>query len=202
MMARISRGASKLGVKVVIPKTTTMQYRVVDIFTTHNGAWEVSGSLYSIPQWARDAYLRREFDDAGADHHLFGMVLNKNGAHVQAATIKFGTPQWGDSNDVVVQVKARSGWANIPLYPSSSFSPERGERGGWVWHPVGNDSEIVTGGGLPNNHHVSTFAVWQEVDDAVVLPPTDDDEGLGQQVAVLQQRVAALEGWARRIQYQ
>lgn len=199
-MPRLSKGAQRLGIQVAHPKSTRLRYRVKGVFTTQNGSWDVSDNPYGIPQWARDAYLRHEFDDAGADHHLFGMVLNKNGAHVQAATIKFGTPQWGDSNDAVVQVKARSGWANIPLYPSSSFSPERGERGGWAWHPVGNDSEIVTGGGLPNNHHVSTFAVWQEVDEETNEPP-DDDRLLAELVRDLEQQVASLLEWAKELSY-
>jgi hypothetical protein len=54
--------------------------------------------------------------------------------------------------------KSRSGWGNQPIW--NSFGPERGETGAWAWCPHGA-ADVVVGGGLPNNQHVSWFAVWQ-----------------------------------------
>ena len=197
MTARLSEGAKTLGITIEQPDGP-VRYRVTDVFTTYNGSWVVGQQPppYGIELWAQGAYTTPEFDDAGADRHLFGMVLGSRGGKFVGPTTAFsyGTPRWGDGNDALIPVKKHSGWANIALYMSSSFSPERGEQGPWAWHPFGEDSEIVIGGGLPNRHHVSTFAVWQEVDEVdppVVTPPDGD----------LEARVQALEQWARGIGY-
>lgn len=192
-MARLSAGSMALGITIEQLGDPAV-YRVKDIFTTLNGSWIVGNqpAPYGIEEWARKEYLANEFDDAGADRHLFGMVLDKDGTAIKSKSFLYSTPRWGNGNDTIQSVKPHSGWANIALYPSSSFSPERGEQGPWAWNPFGPDSERVIGGGLPNNHHVSTFAVWQEVDEVeppVVTPPDDD----------LVARVEALEVWAMSI---
>ncbi len=109
-----------------------------------------------------------------------------DGNLIKGAKIRF----WSDGLDkladpaydsyTVIATKDDSGWANNPLGPGSSYVPERGEAGPWCWSPEGA-AEIVTGGGLPARHHVSTFAVWQEMDreaydaalrgDGAVTPP-------------------------------
>lgn len=158
---RFSEGATYMGLVVKRP-SGIIKYRLVDIFTTINGSWEVGDqpAPYGIEQWARDAYLSNDFDDAGADHHLFAHILDRNGSLVGNYEVKYWTPAY-EGNDTVQLTKSRSGWANIVLSPDASFSPENGDTGVWAWGPPGG--EIVMGGGLPNRHHVSTFAVWQEV---------------------------------------
>ncbi|MCC9074815.1 M23 family metallopeptidase [Litorilinea aerophila] len=143
-------------------------YLVKDVFTTVNGSWEVSGQPGSVPQWARDAYLRPEFLEAGADHHLFAAVIGLDGQLVKNHEILFwsdGFERLGDpsyNGYIRERTKESSGWANLFMSSSSSFSPERGESGPWCWAPAGA-AEVICGGGLPLNHHVSTFVVWQAV---------------------------------------
>ena len=145
-------------------------YRVVDLFTTHNGSWEPGDALGAVPQWARAKYLRPlgatdYFDDAGGDHHIFAKVLDLDGKPILRDNLirlwsdgfdKLGDPAY--RGYVTMTPKRISGWANQPLF--NSFSPERGERGAWCWCPEGA-SDVVAGGGLPNNQHISFFAVWQ-----------------------------------------
>jgi len=184
-MTRISEWARQWGVKIIpytdysTPATGDFVYRVRDIFTTRDGSWDVSDKPGSIEQWARDAYLRQEFDDAGADHHLFGRCNNADGSIDAPASIQFWT-YTDNANRVYRSVKPPSGWANIVMYSSSSFAPERGERGPWAWRPQAIHADTVTGAGLPLNMHVSWFAVWQVEayqDEAAppVEPQTDAD---------------------------
>jgi len=145
-------------------------YRLIDLFTTHNGSWEPGGALGAVPQWARERYLRPlgaqdYFDDAGGDHHLFARVLDVDGKPiVRDNLIRYwsdGFEKLGDSNYrgyATMTPKHHSGWANQPIY--NSFSPERGESGAWCWCPEGA-ADVAVGGGLPNNQHISFFAVWQ-----------------------------------------
>ncbi len=123
-----------------------------------------------MPQWARAKYLRPLgapdfFDDAGGDHHIFAKVLDVDGTPITRDNlIRF----WSDGFDklgdpayrgyAAMSPKRISGWANQPIF--NSFSPERGEHGAWCWCPQGA-SDVVVGGGLPNNRHISFFAVWQ-----------------------------------------
>lgn len=181
-MARISQYATSLGIEVTpfeaiaAPPAGAIVYRIKDIFTTVNGSWEGG----NVEPWARSAYLRPAgaadyFDDAGADHHIFGRVENPNASVITNLPIKFWTYQWA-GNDTTQGVKPRSGWANIVMYSSSNFVRERGERGPWAWAVAGAYSDIVTGAGMPSNRHVSFFAVWQAVQYQPVKPPVDTSE--------------------------
>lgn len=156
---RVSAGVRFMG--ITVEAVDSPKYRVKDIFTTHDGSWEVGDKPepYGIEQWAR-GYLTSQFDDAGAEHHLLAAVLDRAGNLISNLEINYGTPAH-EGNDSTQRTKSHSGWANIPIFDSSSFSPEAGERGSWAWAPPGG--EIVMGGGLPNRHHVSTFVVWQEI---------------------------------------
>ena len=143
-------------------------YVVKDIFTTRNGSFEPSAEPGAIPQWARDAYLKPEFLEAGADHHLFAAVLDEEGNFIKGQPIRYwsdGLAKLGDADYdgyVREQTKESSGWANMFMAGGSSFVPERGESGPWCWAPEGA-AEVVCGGGLPANHHISTFVVWQKM---------------------------------------
>lgn len=201
---RIGEWARQWGVKAVpyseysTPKHGDTIWRVKDIFTTRDGSWEISNKPGSIEQWARDEYLRREFDDAGADHHIFGRLLGED------STIHFWT-YTDNANHTMQQSKPHSGWANIVMWASSSFVPERGERGPWAWRPTHQHADAVTGAGMPKNMHCSFFAVWEptifegtvtpppiEPPDPV-LPPTDDN--LAAQVAKNTADIARIKAW-------
>jgi hypothetical protein len=155
-------------------------YRVKDVFTTLLGSWDPSSGYGAIPQWARDAYLKPwgavdYFDDGGADHSLFALVLDLDGKSVKTEKLvrywsdgfdKLGDP--GYTGYARMTPKPGSGWAKNDIW--NSFSPERGEQGAWSWCPEGA-ADVIVGGGMPNNNHVSTFVVWQAERRAAV-PPT------------------------------
>lgn len=158
-------------------------YRIKDIFTTRNGSWEPSAAEGSIEPWARGTYIRsfnspHYFDDGGGDHHLFGGIYDPVvGQMVKTGGIHYWT--WTDNNNHVVQpVKTKSGWANNLLF--NSYNPDldmdngTGERGAWAWTiDSAIPADIVLGGGLPFNWHVSFFATWT-LENAVIIPDTDD----------------------------
>jgi hypothetical protein len=150
------------------PPMGDVVYLVKDIFMTYYGSWEPNGALDSVAAWAREAYLRPEFLEAGADHHLFAAIIGLDGEFVKGHEVSFwsdgferlGDPAYGSYNRE--RTKEGSGWANIFMAGGSSFVPQSGESGPWCWAPAGA-AEVVCGGGLPLNHPVSTFVVWQAV---------------------------------------
>lgn len=173
---RISDWAIKFGIQVIPynAKPGEMVNRVIDIFTTRDGSWEPSDKPGSVPQWARDAYLKplnhpQYNDDGGADHHIFGAVM-QDGNLYPSYNIEYYT--WSDGRNRTTQQTKRHGWANVVMYSSSNFVPERGERGPWAWKPSGIPADIVTGAGLPANQHVSFWAVWKP-EVAPVTPPVE-----------------------------
>lgn len=162
-------------------------YRVKEIFTTASGSWEPNNSFGSIPQWARDSYLRAwgapdYFDDAGGDHHLFARVLDLQGNPIKSDGLlrywsdgfaKLGDPTY--QNYVRMTPKAGSGWANIDIY--NGYNPDAGEIGAWCWCPAGA-ADVVVGGGMPHKNHISTFAVWQaETRSTGGQPKLSSDDG-------------------------
>ena len=164
-------------------------YLIKDIFTTRDGSWDPKNVYGGVDQWARDTYLKpfgdpEYFDDAGADHHLFAAILDKDGKLLKNMDMLYwsdGFVQLGNSayNGYVQgsngfrypRTKERSGWANIVMDPGSNYVPERGEMGPWCWVPFGLPAEVMCGGGMPAKQHISVFVVWQAVArGAVTLP--------------------------------
>lgn len=149
-------------------------YRLADLFTTRDGSWEPSDRRGSVDQWARDAYLKPYaaadyFDDAGGATHLFAAVIGLDGELLRNFQFTFWSDGIDKLNDPAYQgyqfasSKERSGWANHFLSNSSSYVPERKEWGPWCWCPAVGAADVVCGGGLPANEHISTFAVWRAV---------------------------------------
>ena len=200
---RITHWAQWAGVEVTrfdavsSPPVGTTIYRIQDIFTTRDGSWDVSNKPGSIEQWARDAYLSPQFDDAGADHHIFGSVINSVTAQIHYWT-------WtDDGNHTTQQVKPKSGWANIAMYGGSSFVRERGERGPWAWKPAADYADVVTGGGLPANEHWSFFAVWKsEVYSGGIIDPPIDPPIEGDLAAQVAANTASIDSINRRLDEQ
>jgi hypothetical protein len=169
--------------------TGDVLYLVRDIFTTRDGSWEPSDLPGSIPEWARDEYLKPAnapdyFEDAGGAHHLYAAVIGLDGKLVRQQPILY----WSDGFEVLGDpeydayirrfTKERSGWTNIVTGPGSSYIPERGESGPWCWTPSGA-AEVVCGGGLPANLHISFFVVWQAVANPDSgQPDTGDDHDI------------------------
>lgn len=157
----ISNGAQKLGIKIAPIANldpTKPVYVVTHIFTVLNGTWSDTGNIYDSPQWAIEQFYPH--DEAGADHHLFGKVIGKDGKP-KSCQIKFWTPNYHGNE--ASETSKSSGWVNFSLGESSSFNPDVGARGEWAWQPQLAQAEMVTGGGLPNNWHVSTYVVWREI---------------------------------------
>lgn len=165
---RLSPAFNYLNLHVQATEAGNPRYYIVDVFTTFNGSWEPADGPLSVPQWARDSYLRPlgapdYFDDAGGDHHLFARVEDADGKPVATEVGFMSTDQ------VVMRStgEKKSGWANIPIW--SSYHPARGEKGSWSWAPE-SAAERIVGGGLPYNRHVSTFVVWRESRTGVIIP--------------------------------
>lgn len=99
---------------------SSLVWLVRDIFTTHNGSWDVetqaaikaarvseaerreeneavlAGPLFGIDQWARDAYLFPPNDprfctEGGADHDILVCVQGPDGARLQHAGVVFSS---------------------------------------------------------------------------------------------------------------
>lgn len=198
-MARISTEAIRFNIAVqpAIVSAGQPVYRIKDIFTTRDGSWEPSSVPGSIPQWARDTYLKPfsspdYFDDAGADHHILGGVYDEaTGRMNKSATIHYWT-YTDNANHVRVKVKDKSGWANIVMF--NFYNPADGNRGPWAWCPETNGipADIVSGAGMPNNWHVSFFATWVLAQgDGPVVPPVEPP--------TQDPRIVKLETWARAI---
>lgn len=168
-----SQGTQRLGLIAAARNTVpgaTSAYELIRLFTTQSGRWDSTGMAYDLPHWARDAYLKsihhpQHFDDAGGDHHLFARVEDEQGNPIPTK-IRFWSRD-GQHIECKSTGDKKSGWASIPIW--ASFNPERGERGPWLWGPDGALA-VADGGGLPNNLHVSSFAVWRRV--AVTAEPT------------------------------
>jgi hypothetical protein len=166
-------------------------YLIKDVFTTRDSSWEPSNAYGSIDQWARDAYLKpvgdpEYFDDAGADHHLFALILDQNGNKIKMHDLLYwsdgfamlGDPAYdgyarGPGDHRYPVTKDKSGWGNIVMF-GSSYVPERGEQGPWCWAPRGLTAEVICGGGMPANQHISTFVVWQAVPAEQMIEPTPE----------------------------
>lgn len=172
---RISEGAValKIGIRLVRQRPDfapagslpDIVYLVRDIFTTMEGSWEPKDHPHPVPLWARDAYLKPFgapdwFDDAGANHHLFAAVLGLDGELIPHQEFLFwsdGFERLGDPTQ-----NERTFWLDQYFHRSRKFVPEHNETGPWCWAPE-SASDIVCGGGLPANQHISTFTVWQAV---------------------------------------
>ncbi|MFO7633787.1 MAG: hypothetical protein R6W76_14680 [Caldilinea sp.] len=170
-------------------------YVIKDVFTTRDSSWDPSDVYGGIDQWARDAYLKpvgdpEYFDDAGADHHLFSLILDLNGDKLKNHELLYwsdgfdqlGNPTYdgyarGPGDHRYPITKDKSGWGNVVMF-GSSYVPERGEHGPWCWTPRGLVAEVMCGGGMPANMHISTFVVWQAVRveqlEPAPQPPTGD----------------------------
>jgi hypothetical protein len=187
---QISDGAKALGLSVVRqhPENVDGYFKLESLFTTYNGSWEPSNHIYSIPLWAREMYLRPfgasdYFDDAGADHHIFAgaFKVNEVGYYrrtgIDQYTALYSSDKWREDTIVRKQTK-KHGWANIVMFASSSFSPERGETGPWQW-TIENSDSVIVGGGMPNKHHVSIFAAWTfttESQGPIEPPPVEPSD--------------------------
>jgi len=130
------------GYRVSVECSGSERYELVAAWITENGqGW---------PAWADD--WMRSFPEAGADHHVLGVTLDRFGRIVAGKTYELVWPDGHDGR----QAEA-SGWANFPLY--AGYDPRVGP-GPYRFRPLG--ACWMVGLGLPFKWHVSWFGVWRE----------------------------------------
>lgn len=203
-MTRLSQGAEFSNLSIAPAEKVRPHYFIVkDIFTTADGSWEVGGNVFSIPRWARDAYLRPVgatdyFDDAGASTHLFARVENARGEPLNMDILLVSSGGLSMRFNTFSDGK-RSGWCNMFMNRDSAYNPHAGEVGPWSMSVDVLNSDTVKGLGLPFRWHVSTFVVFQRIAfDDTDKPPVDPPDGgdnrdeLAERVAWLERDVTAL----------
>ena len=145
-------------------------YVLRDFFTTHDGSWKVGAK--DTPYWLKDQWpweynqtpwgRTGHFDDAGAQQNILAHVVDGDGRPLDA-DIKFYTLKGNGETDIIDvrnTAEKASKWQNQAVW--NLFYPTDGQSGAWHWGPTEN-AEIIVGGGLPANNHISMFAVWQKV---------------------------------------
>lgn len=159
----------------VVPKAGDTVYLLKDFWTTAYGSWErgqnPDKSQVEVEPWARNDYLKPfgapdYFDEAGADHHLFGAVIGLDGKLKPNLPFRFWTPAY-NGNESNTTTKAKSGWCNVAVSADAAFRVADKQVGPWAWRPDLPLAEAIVGGGMPEvgdgKWHVSFFAVWVEV---------------------------------------
>ena len=156
-MVRQSAWVTRLRIRVARSPREYGVYRLTDIFTTMFGSWEVNGSDYSIPEWARRDFMSI-FPMAGGDHNIYCVVLDASDRVVKTAQFDI----WHSGESFTVATK-QDGFAEKDVY--GSFNPDDlNQSGGWSALVSGSvDSDVMNGFGLPMNQHVSLFCVWRWV---------------------------------------
>lgn len=147
-----------------------MKYKATKIFTSRDGKLEVDNREYGMEQEGLD-----ELGDAKP--HLGGatqiFVKVKDGP---SNKVRFFTRDGGVS--VVREEKPESGWAVYELtHDNAAYNPDRGEVGWWNVQVEDAPSDVVEGIGLPYSWHVSTFVVFEWVDEDEETDPDDGDVG-------------------------
>ena len=117
-------------------------YLVKDVFTTRDGAWDVTSDRYAVPQWAKDSYLAG-FSKAHERNNLYAAVLDLDGKFLSGQEILFWTGGIGKLSDLGSTTTARKtaseqpGWATMMMFGSSAYDPAAGQNGPWCWTPNG-----------------------------------------------------------------
>lgn len=144
---------------------------------------QVNGSAETWPQWAQDEYLEPwgdpcGNDSAGGETHLFAVSYGTNeqcgvvrGKSYIAWTDGFDKLGTSYNGYVTKRADQTHGWVN--WFDSNGYYPDQGQRGPWCWCPVGL-TDVVDGGGLPYNRHVSWFGVWERMTYAEYLAEKAD----------------------------
>lgn len=139
---------------VTIAPEENYEFRLRKLFITVNGDWEPT------PTWAKE-FLWNYFPEAGGDHNVYGLCMEEDGSYIRNSSF---TLSWNGGTDV--RTPEASGWANIPIF--DGYNPAS-ETGGYTW--AVQRGNPVYGLGLPNNQHVSFFAVWVRVRDVPTPVP-------------------------------
>ncbi|MGQ9518202.1 MAG: hypothetical protein ACUVT1_13120 [Anaerolineae bacterium] len=141
---------------VTVEQNPLARYQLIAAFITVNGSWD------DVPDWAR-AYDVPSFPERGGDHHVFGRCLDAQGNVLYQ---KGFVLSWPDG--AAGATPEASGWANLPIY-GGAYYPDQGQSGPYRWATLNGNQ--LRGIGMPYNHHVSFFAVWQEQPAGTPTPP-------------------------------
>lgn len=132
-------------------------YRVTDLFTTQDGRWDRHSEPYDIKPEMAQKYNDPAFTEKGCATCLFVKVVGGPSKRVRF---------WVDNGPEAIREVNAQGWANIPIFHSSAYNPDRGERGPWNVEVLddNSDQDKVSGLGLPYSWHVSSFVVFEWVE--------------------------------------
>jgi hypothetical protein len=160
-------------------------YVLKDVFTTRDGNWTPNNELGSVPQWAVDTYMlpwgldhtlqtecgsvhETNHYDAGGDHHINGRVVVYCGDNTFKPLRGLGVPDktfvienpalTADNGAILRTTKDKQLWMNETQWPKNVYT----------YYPFGL-ADKIKGVKMPNDHHVSTFAVWVQVPRATYL---------------------------------
>lgn len=134
-----------------------MKYKLSKMFTSRDGRLEPDSRPYGMTQEGLDEIGPEARPHLGGATHLFVKV--KGGP---SNTVLFSTRD--GQHNIRVEEKAH-GWAEYALGHSSAYNPDRGEIGWWSVSVEDAPSDVVEGLGLPYSHHISTFIVFEWVDE-------------------------------------
>ena len=145
-------------------------YRIQDVFSTHEGSWELSNEFGGIDDWARTAYWQgAKFDGSGGSHHCFVKVLDEAGNDIPGKGILFSL----NGATWLLQNAKPDGSSNVSLEPGTIYNPAAGAHGPWRATAFG-PADILNGVGLPlldgYTQHVSTFVVFRAAPRTVTPP--------------------------------
>jgi len=112
-----------------------------------------------------------DIEESQGLHHAFAIALDPHGNQIAGLPFTVAYPTGSDT----VLTKPAPDWADIALY--ADFDPNQGEAGPyWAYMGTGggDNSEHVTGLGLPLNLHVSYRLVFVWQDGGGTATPTPD----------------------------
>ena len=169
-------------------------WRIMDVFTTDEGSWELSDKFGSVDAWARTDYHQgRDFDGSGGSHHFFIKRLDAAGNVMPGAGLL-----WSLAGEPWIMRPAKNdGSENLPL-ENCQYDPSAGAHGVWRGTVVA-PADVLNGVGLPllrgYTQHTSTYVVFKAFPRTVVMPPTPEVEPIDDYVFA--QRLLAEGGLAR-----
>lgn len=167
-------------------------YKLTHRFTSQDGRLAPDSREYGISQEEINL-LGDAKPHLGGATHIF--VKINGGTSNQA---RFFTRDNGLT--FVRSEKPESGWAEYEMAKASTYKPHLGERGWWNATVEGAPSQVAEDIGLPDSWHVSTFLIFDWVEDGTVDPeePVEPEEP-GNKILKLEFSISA-PGYAAAVQ--
>lgn len=143
--------------------TNDKDYIITHVFTTFNGSWDISpNQKYSIKQRFRDKFLKPISDPlyvSAGQKHIYVGVYDHNWLPVVGQQVFFSTK---DDVHQIYKPTDKSGFANNEMSPNAAYWPSNGQSGFW-YITLPNTTIKVSGIGLINKWHISTYIVIQKI---------------------------------------